>query len=302
MSDVLKRIAAKTVKGEGKKACWLFVGHINVAGYGCVSYHGKPRLAHRVVAEEHKLLMASWQYVTHTCKQNACVRPDHLRVLDHRPLMPPQKTKRAKMRAQGKVRVQYTVPSRKKGKRGKRVTRWVTPAQAKRIEAKYKPRAPRERFCAHCQKSMGTRYVRNKYCGQACINAAYFKAHPDPVLPPCRVCGGPVAYNRQSDKQSAMCGKACRRIWQSAHLAGVRPSARTYLRHCMICNAQYALRQRRDVRTCGKACAGKLRWRRRRKECVICQAVQGTRTADGEIICPGACCQKMADRVQILIS
>ncbi|RYF12821.1 MAG: hypothetical protein EOO40_00215 [Deltaproteobacteria bacterium] len=303
MSDVLKRLAAMTVKGDGKKACWLFMGHRNRAGFGCISYRGKPRLAHRVVAEERGMLLASWQFVSHTCFTPACVRPDHLQVHDQRPVLPPKKRISIKMHAKGLVNVQYTLPSKIKGKRRKRVNDWVKPEQAKRLLAKYGPKAPKERFCGFCKTSMGTLYVRNKYCGQSCVNAAYYAAHPDPELPPCPVCCGKVTYKRQTAIQNTMCSKACRAVYQGWHLAKVRPKARVYLKVCLICSKPYVLGTKHNVLTCSKKCAGKLMWRRRRKQCVVCEVAQATRQDGKEPICAAeACRQTLAVRHLIVVN
>lgn len=295
----MRRIAQKTVKGEGPKACWVFTGHLNAAGFACVSYHGKPRLAHRVVAEETKQLMASWQIVTHTCGTRACVRPDHLAVHDKRPPVPPGKSKAAKMLARGKVLLTYTLPGKGKNKRRKRVRRWVSKSYAQRIEAQ---RAPKEYRCAHCDTLMARVYTRNKYCSPKCVNAAYYVAHPDPVLPPCRVCGGPVPYRRKIHLQKTMCSKTCRHTFFTEHLRGVRPKARVRTRLCVICVAPYTVRHNLAVNTCQKRCAALLQWRRRRGQCLVCSQTLGSAPCEKEPVCTGKCTTELHRRVAIAVS
>ena len=61
---------------EPNAGCWLWMGPVNVKGYGLVRYEGRSRLAHRVVAG---LTFAPASVVTrHACDQPSCVNPDHL--------------------------------------------------------------------------------------------------------------------------------------------------------------------------------------------------------------------------------
>lgn len=70
----LERFWPKVDKGE---SCWSWTGHRNRDGYG--TYGG--RLAHRIAYERSVGPIPSGMTIDHLCRNHACVRPEHLRIL-----------------------------------------------------------------------------------------------------------------------------------------------------------------------------------------------------------------------------
>lgn len=72
---------------EKTDGCWNWTGYLNATGYGRLNIRrGVDRLAHRVSLAIHRGLdLEGWQYgdlvVDHTCRNRACVNPDHLRIV-----------------------------------------------------------------------------------------------------------------------------------------------------------------------------------------------------------------------------
>jgi hypothetical protein len=64
---------------EPNSGCWLWVGSLNVAGYGYLWLPGrKQQLAHRHSYEKYKGPIPGGLAVCHKCDVRCCVTPDHL--------------------------------------------------------------------------------------------------------------------------------------------------------------------------------------------------------------------------------
>ena len=59
--------------------CWDWTATIHKTGYGSFRFKGKIALAHRVAFELSKGPIPEGMQIDHTCRQRACVNPDHLR-------------------------------------------------------------------------------------------------------------------------------------------------------------------------------------------------------------------------------
>lgn len=77
-SDEIGRFFDK-VYIEDEQACWLWLGHKNILGYGKLSYKGKIKQAHRVIFEIIGQPIKYNLVVDHMCKNTSCVNPSHLR-------------------------------------------------------------------------------------------------------------------------------------------------------------------------------------------------------------------------------
>lgn len=58
--------------------CWRWEGY-SVRGYGRVSYHGKTRIAHRLIYQLLGGIIPVGLQLDHLCRTPACVNPTHLR-------------------------------------------------------------------------------------------------------------------------------------------------------------------------------------------------------------------------------
>jgi hypothetical protein len=62
--------------------CWLWTG-ASMGGYGIFRINGRNSVAHRVSYGWEHGPIANGAEVDHMCFNRGCVRPDHLRLLDH---------------------------------------------------------------------------------------------------------------------------------------------------------------------------------------------------------------------------
>lgn len=58
--------------------CWNWTAYLNRGGYGNFGYHRVMQLAHRVAYEWAVGPIPEGLHVDHTCRNRACVNPDHL--------------------------------------------------------------------------------------------------------------------------------------------------------------------------------------------------------------------------------
>lgn len=79
MKTPLERLLAKVIISES--GCWEWTASLHSAGYGQLSYKGRPRLAHRVSYELLVGEIAEGLDIDHLCRNRKCVNPKHLEVV-----------------------------------------------------------------------------------------------------------------------------------------------------------------------------------------------------------------------------
>lgn len=73
-----QRFWSKVEKTEG---CWNWTAGKNNLGYGAFGLDGKTEKAHRVSYEWANGSIPADEWLDHICRNRACVRPDHLRIV-----------------------------------------------------------------------------------------------------------------------------------------------------------------------------------------------------------------------------
>jgi len=81
IADPVARFWAKATTSG---ACMIWTGQRNHDGYGLAYWEGRERLAHRVSYELTFGPVPPGLELDHTCRNRACVRPDHLDAVTHR--------------------------------------------------------------------------------------------------------------------------------------------------------------------------------------------------------------------------
>lgn len=68
--------------GDG---CWVWTGGFFTQGYGAIRADGKLKRAHRVAYELARgVMLTPDQFLHHTCRNKACVKPAHMEVTNQR--------------------------------------------------------------------------------------------------------------------------------------------------------------------------------------------------------------------------
>jgi hypothetical protein len=83
--DIPKSVQlAAAMKLVGKhRGCWPWPGSMREDGYGHIFRNGKHYRAHRAVYQYFKGAIPAWLELDHTCRNKACVNPDHLEPVTH---------------------------------------------------------------------------------------------------------------------------------------------------------------------------------------------------------------------------
>ncbi|MFF3324934.1 HNH endonuclease signature motif containing protein [Streptomyces sp. NPDC002889] len=77
--SVIERIAERIEK-DASSGCWIWTGIRNNKGYGrlYIGESGRQELAHRLSYEHHVAPIPDGLVLDHTCRNRACVNPEHL--------------------------------------------------------------------------------------------------------------------------------------------------------------------------------------------------------------------------------
>lgn len=77
-----ERFERKVIREHG--GCWIWQGTLNEKGYGQFrSEEGKTRRAHKWAYEDRNGPVPVGLELDHTCRNRACVNPDHLEAVTH---------------------------------------------------------------------------------------------------------------------------------------------------------------------------------------------------------------------------
>jgi len=63
--------------------CWIWMGRITKAGYGCISSHSAYRYTHRLTYEHFVGPIPEGMEIDHKCRVRSCCNPDHLEAVTH---------------------------------------------------------------------------------------------------------------------------------------------------------------------------------------------------------------------------
>lgn len=63
---------------EPNTGCWLWIGNVNVHGYGVLNVDGKRQRAHRVAYQLEVGPVPEGKVLDHLCRVRCCVNPSHL--------------------------------------------------------------------------------------------------------------------------------------------------------------------------------------------------------------------------------
>lgn len=73
-----RRFWKKVDKSDG---CWNWIRAISATGYGDFGLNGKTVKAHRLMYHKYVEYVPEEMVIDHICRNTACVRPDHLRII-----------------------------------------------------------------------------------------------------------------------------------------------------------------------------------------------------------------------------
>ena len=81
--SLLQRFEEKYIV-EPNSGCWLWTAATLFHGYGAIRIDGQTKRAHRVSYELFNGPIPEGMHILHKCDTPCCVRPDHLKVGDHK--------------------------------------------------------------------------------------------------------------------------------------------------------------------------------------------------------------------------
>ena len=84
MDEKAKKLFFDKIVVDPETGCWNWTAYRNRNGYGYFRIDGKTHRAHRVAYELLKGEIPEGLELDHTCKNRACVRPDHLEAVTHK--------------------------------------------------------------------------------------------------------------------------------------------------------------------------------------------------------------------------
>jgi hypothetical protein len=75
--EARRRIEERSIP-EPNSGCWLWLGCARPDGYGCLGFHGKLYLAHRLSYSVFCTEIPAGLQIDHLCRMRCCVNPGHL--------------------------------------------------------------------------------------------------------------------------------------------------------------------------------------------------------------------------------
>lgn len=117
--------------------CWIWVGTIDIGGYGRAVRDKKESKAHRLSYEMHRGPIPAGMFLDHLCRVRACINPDHLEPVTARENL---------LRGIGHPAINAAKTHCKRGHE-------FTPDNTYRA-----PNYPTRRMCKVCSKGARTRY------------------------------------------------------------------------------------------------------------------------------------------------